>query len=196
MPRLADAAARSGVDLLTMQGWILRSGLAALAALVASVLLAAPALPASGSSRASLATLQTGVLAKLNEIRLQHGLVPLKLNAELSAAATQHTNEMLADGYFAHGSFGGGAFWKRIQHYYPSASFNSWSVGENLLWSGGPVDAATALDLWMNSPEHRANILTARWREIGIAAQYKADAAGAFGGNSVTIVSTDFGART
>jgi len=185
----------TGADDSGMQRTI-RIGLAAIGALVAAVLLSAPALSAGHSSRAaSLATLQSGVLAQLNKIRRAHGLVPLKLNKELSAAATQHTDEMLADGYFAHESADGSAFWKRIQRYYPSLQSRTWSVGENLLWSGGPLDAAGALDLWMHSPEHRANILTPRWREIGIAAEYEANAPGAFGGNSVTVVSTDFGAR-
>ena len=54
--------------------------------------------------------------------------------------------------------------------WYPLAGYRSWSVGENLLWSSPGVDPARALDLWMGSPEHRANILNPRWREIGIGA--------------------------
>jgi len=47
----------------------------------------------------------------------------------------------------------------------------------------------------MNSPEHRANILTARWREIGVSAVHLAAAPGAFKGLEVTIITTDFGVR-
>src|SRR5581483_2349336 len=148
--------------------------IAALAVLVAAVAVFLPAEAAPTtvvSATPSLASLQAGVLVDLNQIRVAHGLVPLTLNPELSAAAAQHTNEMLADGYFAHNSFDGTLFWRRIAGFYPSASFHYWSVGENLLWSGAPIDAKGALALWMASPEHRANILTPRWREIGIAAQ-------------------------
>ena len=70
-----------------------------------------------------------------------------------------------------------------------------WSVGENLLWSSPNVDPAGALKLWMNSPEHRANILTARWREIGVSALHVADAPGVYHGLEVTIITTDFGVR-
>jgi uncharacterized protein YkwD len=163
----------------------------------AAALAPAPALPATGSgSSSSLASLQSGVLLRLNQIRRAHGLAPLMLNTALSAAAGQHSAEMLADGYFAHNSADGSAFWKRIERYYPPAQYRFWSVGENLLWSSGLLGAKRALDLWMASPEHRANILAPSWREIGIAAVYKADAPGPFGGHSVTVVATDFGTRT
>ena len=78
---------------------------------------------------------------------------------------------------------------------YSEAGFRYWSVGENLLWSSPEVDPAGALKLWMNSPEHRANILTAEWREIGVAAVHVDAAPGAFNGQPVTIITTDFGVR-
>ena len=102
---------------------------------------------------------------------------------------------MAADGYFEHNSHDGTLFWKRIARFYPSGSFGYWSVGENLLWSSPDVDPAKALELWMNSPEHRKNILTARWREIGISAVHAAGAPGTYRGLEVTIITTDFGVR-
>ena len=174
-----------------------RIGAVAFVLATAAVLLPAQAFPAGhAGSTSSLVSLQSGVLVKLNQIRRSHGLVPLKLNTALSVAAHQHSAEMLADGYFAHSSADGSAFWKRIERYYPSAHYRSWSVGENLLWDAGALDANGAVALWMASPEHRANILDATWRAIGIAALFEADAPGAFGGNSVTLVATDFGARS
>jgi uncharacterized protein YkwD len=47
----------------------------------------------------------------------------------------------------------------------------------------------------MASPEHRQNILTARWREIGISAIHSDSAPGTFGGRPVTVITTDFGVR-
>jgi uncharacterized protein YkwD len=161
----------------------------------AAALLPAQASPSTAGSRSSLASLRTGVLAQLNEIRRAHGLVPLTLNRELSAAANQHSTEMLAKGYFAHESANGSAFWKRLQRFYPSSRFRYWSVGENLVWSAGSLDQKRALELWMASPEHRENILTPRWREIGISALQEANAPGTFSGNSVTLITTDFGVR-
>jgi uncharacterized protein YkwD len=169
-------------------------GLAALLAAVA-VLLPAQAFPARAGSSASLVSLQTGVLGQLNQIRTSHGLVPLTLDPRLSAAATQHTSEMLAKGYFAHESADGSVFWKRVQRFYGSKNFGYWSVGENLVWSADNLDAQKAIKLWMASPEHRANILTPRWRQIGISALQRSDAAGPFAGYSVTLITTDFGVR-
>ena len=47
----------------------------------------------------------------------------------------------------------------------------------------------------MASTEHRKNILTAKWREIGVAAVHVLGAPGAYKGLDVTIVATDFGVR-
>ena len=168
--------------------------------IVAALLLALVAAPAAFARRNAarqtrLQTLDLGVLVQLNAVRKSHGLVPLKLNSSLTTAAQGHSSEMLADGYFAHDSINGAPFWKRLTSYSSSAPHGSWSVGENLLWSSPEVDAVKALKLWMASPEHRHNILTARWREIGIAAIHVDSAPGTFGGRSVTVITTDFGVR-
>ena len=47
----------------------------------------------------------------------------------------------------------------------------------------------------MHSPEHRANILTAKWREVGVAAVHVLGAPGTYNGLTVTIITTDFGVR-
>ena len=99
------------------------------------------------------------------------------------------------DGYFDHSSHDGTAFWKRIGHWYSQQGFHTWSVGENLLWSSPDVEPAAALRLWMHSPEHRANILNARWREVGVSAIHLPVAFGTFNGLAVTIITTDFGFR-
>jgi uncharacterized protein YkwD len=156
---------------------------------------AAPSGTHTRSTKRTLTALESGVLQRLNQIRTQHGLVPLKLNERLSVAAGQHSQEMVTKGYFAHESADGSSFWKRVQHYYGSTSYGYWSVGENLLWSSPDVDPQRALELWMASPEHRANILTARWREIGISALHVDSAPGTYAGLGVTVITTDFGVR-
>jgi len=161
------------------------------------VLVAAPAAFARrGTVRQTrLQTLDLSVLVQLNAIRKSHGLVPLKINQSLSNAAQGHSSEMLEDGYFAHDSNSGAPFWQRLTAYSTSAPHGSWSVGENLLWSSPEVDAVKALELWMASPEHRHNILTARWREVGIASIHVDSAPGTYGGRPVTVITTDFGVR-
>jgi len=135
------------------------------------------------------------VLHRLNEIRVQHGLVPVKLNAALTVAATQHSREMGARGYFEHASADGTSFWKRIERWYGPGGFRIWSVGENLLWSSPDIDPVGALELWMASPEHRRNILDPAWRAIGVSAVHLGAAPGMYHGLAATIVTTDFGVR-
>lgn len=175
----------------------LRPGLllALVAVLAAPLILPASARPAHARARVALSALDEGVLRQLNAIRALHGLVPLRLDPALTASAAAHSTQMGLDGYFEHRSADGTVFWRRIQHWYRSAGYPYWSVGENLLWASPDVDPAEALRLWMRSPEHRANILAPRWRQIGIAAVHLDAAPGAFHGLPVTIITTDFGVR-
>jgi uncharacterized protein YkwD len=173
----------------------LLSVLACVAALASIAAVAAPAATSTPTRRdASLLGLESGVLQKLNAIRERHGLVPLRANTRLGAAAVQHSLEMATDGYFQHDSFDGTSFFDRVAQWYSSRGYGYWSVGENLLWSSPTVDPGQALTMWMHSPEHRANILNARWREIGVGAVH-ATAGGTYGNQPVTIITTDFGVR-
>jgi uncharacterized protein YkwD len=143
----------------------------------------------------TMSSLEQGVLADINALRREHGLAPLRISTRLSAAAKQHSSEMAARGYFSHDSANGSSFDRRIARYYPMGASRYWSVGENLLWSSPDVDAGGALNMWWNSPEHKKNMLTARWREIGLSAVHVPAAPGTYGGREVTIVTTDFGVR-
>jgi uncharacterized protein YkwD len=159
--------------------------------------LSAPVANASAQHSISmLSSLNAGVLTQLNMIRTEHHLAPLKINAGLDESATQHSTEMVTDGYFAHTSVNGAAFWKRLLRYYPQSSSGSWSVGENLLWTSGTLDPEQALALWMASPDHRANILNPTWRDIGVSSISEAAAPGAYDGLNVIVITTDFGVRS
>jgi uncharacterized protein YkwD len=139
--------------------------------------------------------LESSVLVEINLVRRDHALPPLELSAKLAAAARQHTNEMGADGYFAHESVDHSVFWKRVARWYTPTGWRYWTVGENLLWASPDVSASHAITMWMNSPEHRANLLRRTWREIGLAAVRFDAAPGTYGGQPVTILTADFGAR-
>lgn len=169
--------------------------LAALAATVAALVAPGAASSSRARTHVVLSSLESGVLQQLNAVRAEHGLAPVRINARLTSASAQHSREMAAKGYFEHNSVDGTAFWKRIQRYYAPAGHSYWSVGENLLWSAPNVDPQRALELWMASPEHRKNILTPEWREIGISAVHVASAPGTYDGLEVTVITTDFGIR-
>ena len=140
--------------------------------------------------------LESKLLGELNRVRRAHGLVPLRLSLPLSSAADSHSRAMGTFGFFEHTSRDGTVFWKRVQRFYARRSLGTWSVGENLLWSTTGIDAAGAIELWMESPGHRKNILTPHWREVGLSAVTASDAPGVFGGHDVVIITSDFGVRS
>jgi uncharacterized protein YkwD len=162
------------------------------------------AVPASAGSTAprahavslvALPSLSAQVTAAVNQVRLTHGRRVLTAAAGLEAAAMQHTIEMGRDGYFAHDSHDGTVFWKRLQAFYPAPASGCWSVGENLVYAGPVLSAAQAIQLWLHSPEHRRNLLDPHWQQLGVAAVQVTDAGGVFGGQTVTVITNDFGAR-
>jgi uncharacterized protein YkwD len=173
-----------------------RVAVAGALALVALPLGMAARAHATPSTHAS-ARPQLGVqiLADINRVRSAHHLRPVRRSSGLTASAGAHSLEMIDDGYFAHNSPGGGAFWRRIERYYGSTSFHSWLVGETLLWASPGIDAGSAVHDWLTSPEHRKILLDPRWQEIGVSALHATAAPGAYGGREATVVTADFGVR-
>jgi len=149
----------------------------------------------TSAARVHLSTLESQLLGQINTLRARHGLRRLRLSPGLTAAAGQHSASMAQKGYFAHESADGSSFFKRIASYYPYRGYSRWSAGENILYSTPDIDSAASLRLWMNSPEHRANLLSRRWRDIGLGALHAASAPGVYNGDAVTVVTADFGVR-
>lgn len=166
----------------------------ALAVLVATALLADAAL-ATGSSEKNLRPLNRQVLAAVNHFRLAHGVPALRESVALDRSARQHSLEMGRLGYFAHASANGTSFWQRIERFYPQRGVSYWSVGENLVWRAPSLSASKAMNLWISSPPHLANLLSSRWRQIGISAVVVPHAPGVYGGAHAVIITTDFGVR-
>jgi uncharacterized protein YkwD len=161
-----------------------------LLACLSALVVAAPSGGATGARPPAVdAALAAGILKQINLVRATNGLAPLTINAKLTAAAKQHSKEMILRGYFSHNSNDGSSYQKRINRYYKG------KVGENLLWSSPTVGAARALTMWMATPLHKAAILDRNWRAIGIGALHTSKAGGYYKGRPVTVVTTDFGLR-
>ena len=91
--------------------------------------------------------------------------LPLKWNESLAAVARAHSVDMLNQGYFAHEDGQGRTVAKRVE-----AAGMAWqSVGENIAIYNNVASAEAA---FMNEPRftknHRANILNASFKEVGI----------------------------
>src|SRR3954452_25601466 len=124
-------------------GW--KTGIVALCVLVVAAVTAPAALTTPTRDASSLSSLESGVLRQLNDIRTQHGLVPLRLSASLTAASDQHSREMGADGYFEHNSHDGTAFWKRIGRFYGSECYGYRAGGRKQLWASPHVETGDGL---------------------------------------------------
>lgn len=168
--------------------------LAVVAAIAAGGVAPATAATSEGTTVSDSAPLESAVLAELNVVRRAHGLKPLRRSVGLAAAAHVHSRAMAQHGFFRHDSRDGSSFAERVQRFYGPSGQGSWSVGENLLWATR-LSAADAVQLWMQSPPHRRNILTPRWREIGLSAVRASHAPGVYGGRDVVIITSDFGVR-
>ena len=170
----------------------------ALTALLAILLVAAPAASAAracssanaSASQASKRALVRATLCLLNKTRVRHNLRPLRLNRKLSAAARGHSHAMAARRFFSHNSVSGASFLDRIRRTGYLSGARSWLVGENIAYGTGSRSTPRAIRrAWMNSPPHRANILS-RFRAIGIGI-----AKGTPSGPAGATYTTDFGRR-
>jgi uncharacterized protein YkwD len=142
---------------------------------------------------ASDTQLARATLCLLNEERTRRGLGRLRLNDRLSGAAERHSRDMVRRNYFSHDSLSGATFIDRIRRSGYLRSARSWSVGENLAWGSGSRGTPEAiLRAWMHSPGHRDNILTRRFREIGIGV---VEGAPVRVGIPAATYTTDFGSR-
>jgi uncharacterized protein YkwD len=170
---------------------------AALAVVLASVLVAAPtAAPAQSANVERRASLEAAVVKALNRVRADAGLKPLRSAPSLRTAARGHSEAMLELGFFSHESADGTAFSERIRRHYTNRGWRTWSVGEALLASAGTtIEPDAIVEAWLESPPHRAIILSPTWRDAGIGALFAPDAPKEFGGSATIVVTADFGLR-
>ena len=68
-----------------------------------------------------------------------------------------------------------------------------YAVGENLAWGrGDDATPAQIMRMWLDSPEHRRNLLSPRWRQYGLAVRLQVDFLGDPG---VAVWANEFGSR-
>ena len=129
----------------------------------------APAAPTATAPTNFVSQVAADVFADTNEQRRLNGLSPLALNATVGSIARAHSSDMLANNYFAHNDLSGCSPSCRLTN----AGYDWQAMGENIYeMSGYNLDAAgTANQIvqgWMNSPEHKANILNGSYTQTGV----------------------------
>lgn len=95
-------------------------------------------------------------------IRKSNGLGPLSPDSRLERAAQQQAGYMAGKRRMAHTTGWGKDFSARVK-----ANGIEGAAAENI--AEGRMDAARAIDMWMNSPPHRRNMLDPRFARFGLA---------------------------
>ena len=134
-------------------------------------------------------------LCLINKLRRQRHLRVLTESAQLDRAANQHAREMVTDRYFSHDSPNGRGVSDRVKGAGYLRGYPSWQVGENLAWGSGTNSSARQIVLaWMNSPDHKRNLLDPSYRQAGLAVAAGSPVDGLQG--PVGTYTNDFGRRS
>ena len=88
---------------------------------------------------------------------------PLTLNVSLEHAALEHSRDMAAHNYMDHTGRDGSTPADRITR----AGYKWRAVGENL--ASGAMTPEEAVDVWLHSPHHCANLMDRSFTQMGIA---------------------------
>ena len=102
------------------------------------------------------------VIRLVNEQRAQHGLAALSANWELSRVARYKSQDMVDNRYFSHTSPTYGSPFQMMKAF--GISYRT--AGENI--AHGQRTPQAVVTAWMNSSGHRANILNASYKQIGV----------------------------
>jgi uncharacterized protein YkwD len=112
-----------------------------------------PEATVSQNSVSPQAALEQAVHTQVNAYRAQQGLSPLSLDVRMSEIARQHSEDMASGGV----PFGHNGFEQRIQAIARTIPYRT--AGENVAYNQGYRDSvAQAVEGWINSPGHRANL--------------------------------------
>ena len=108
---------------------------------------------------------ERGIFALVNDERRRKRLKTLNWDNDLARVARKYSQQMAKGNFFSHFDKNGNGVEERAD-----AAKISWSkIGENLFFCIGIEDFnAAAVRGWLNSPEHRRNLLGKDWTDTGI----------------------------
>jgi uncharacterized YkwD family protein len=121
-----------------------------------------PAKATTAPNLTEINKLENEVVALVNQERAKLGLAPLKQNLKLSNVARYKSEDMRDKKYFSHTSPTYGSPFDMMKQF----GIDYMAAGENIAM--GQPTAASVMNAWMNSPGHKANILSKDFTEIGV----------------------------
>ena len=116
----------------------------------------------NSTQAAPMSQLEKQAAALVNQARTENGLAPLTIDANLSVKARIKASDMKVNQYFDHTSPTYGSPFTMMNN----LGIDYRSAGENI--ARGYRSAQAVVSAWMNSPSHRANILSSRYTTMGI----------------------------
>ncbi|WP_407289091.1 CAP domain-containing protein [Streptomyces sp. BP-8] len=122
----------------------------------------APAPSATRTAAPASSSATARVVELVNIERSKVGCSPLKVNAQLTKAAQDHSKDMAAHRNMSHTGSDGSSPEDRIQR----AGYNWSTYGENVAY--GYSTPESVMKGWMSSPGHKRNILDCSFKEIGV----------------------------
>lgn len=159
-----------------------------LATLALSLLGTAAPLAEARGDRARLDGAERALVREINRTRRAHGVHRLHRNRSLQRSADYHCWDMLRANFFAHSSSNGTSFQSRVQRYTRKRR-----IGENLAYvssRNGRQAAKEVVSMWMNSPGHRASLLSPSFSRVGVARRI-----GNLGSRRVAVYTADFASK-
>lgn len=108
---------------------------------------------------------ENDLLTETNNKRIEQGLSPLSLSPQLSDAARRKAAYMFEKNYWAHFAPDGTTPWSFVK----ASGYEYVFAGENL--AKGFTNSHDVISAWMDSPSHRENLLSSKYKDIGFAIQ-------------------------
>ncbi len=129
-----------------------------------------------------LAEQATKIIARTNQVRVEQGLPELNISSLLIRSADARATDMGQKEYFSHVSPDG----HRLGWFLAQAGYPYSEAGENLAM--GFSDANGAMNGWLKSPTHYANLIDPNFKELGVGIE-----GGVYQGKPTVFVAQHFG---
>lgn len=121
----------------------------------------------------NLADAEKAAFNLINKKRAENGFSELKWSDEVAATAREHSQNMAEFNFFSHRGLDS----KLVSDRADARGMRKWrAIGENIAFNRGYSDPVTkAVELWLNSAEHKRNLMDTTWKESAIGIAVAAD---------------------
>ena len=132
-----------------------------------------PAVTSAAPALAEASDIERRAFEQTNQVRIKNGLPALEWDGDVCRMARTHSESMSRLNFFSHVTPDG----LRLRDRARAAGILTYTVmGENIAYNQGYEDpGAFAVERWMASAKHRANILSTEFRAMAIGTYIAAD---------------------